>query len=151
VTTLTLQLHRVDDGDLPDADLDVLLWDGQEPEAQLGAYVGDGWVNAQGEAVEGVHTGAHMPCLPVRRCKLTECQGKPRCKTCAAMDAAYPPAVLPVGEARELVTVPVAPQPAFVVGRIGREPELVPLPNGRAVLEQAAETKLLPALEGPKP
>jgi hypothetical protein len=28
----------------------------------------------------------------VNRCKLTECLGKPRCKTCLAMDAAYPTA-----------------------------------------------------------
>jgi hypothetical protein len=85
MATITLQLHRVDDGDLPDADLDVLLWDGQEPEAQLGAYVGDGWVNTHGEAVEGVHTWAHMPCLPVR---------------------------VPVpDEVRELGTVPVLQQP----------------------------------------
>ena len=76
---LTIELHPASEP--PDADLDCLIWDGTEPEAQLGAYVGDGWVNAQGEAVEGVHTWAHLPCLPV----------------------------LAVGEARELGTVP-APQ-----------------------------------------
>lgn len=75
---LTLQLHPATEP--PDADLDCLIWDHSDPEAQLGAYVGDGWVNAQGEAVEGVHTWAAMPCLPVR---------------------------LPVPEARELGTVPL--------------------------------------------
>lgn len=84
---LTIELHSVAAGDLPDADLDVLIFDSTDPESQLGAYVGHGWVNAQGEAVEGVHTWAHMPCLPVRG----------------------------------------------AAGRIGRDPDLVPLPNGRSV------------------
>lgn len=30
-----------------------------------------------------------------KTCKLTECQGKPRCATCLALDAAYPPSPPP--------------------------------------------------------
>ena len=29
------------------------------------------------------------------RCRLTECRGKPRCATCVALDAAYPPSPPP--------------------------------------------------------
>jgi hypothetical protein len=87
MTTLTIELHDVTAGDLPDADTDCLIFDSEHPEAQLGAWTGKGWIGTQGESVEGVHTWAHMPCLPVRA----------------------------------------------VVGRIGRDPDLVPLPNGRAV------------------
>lgn len=54
---------------LPDADTDVLIFDGSDPEAQLGAVVGadeEGaiWVNAQGEGVAGVTYWAEMPRLP---------------------------------------------------------------------------------------
>jgi len=56
---------------LPDADLDVLIFDGPDTEAQLGAYMGhdeegDGqpiWVEAQGAGVAGVTHWAEMPKL----------------------------------------------------------------------------------------
>ncbi len=37
----------------------------------------------------------------MKPCKLTECQGKPRCATCTAMDKAYGPPATPA-EAEEL-------------------------------------------------
>jgi hypothetical protein len=66
--TITLRVHSVNQ--LPDADSDVLIFDGADSEGQLGAYVGhdkDGpqWVNAQGEAVQGVLYWADMPRLPL--------------------------------------------------------------------------------------
>lgn len=65
--TLRLQARPVADG-LPDADTDVLIFDGLEREGQLGAYVGhddDGpiWVDAQGEGVAGVTHWAAVPAL----------------------------------------------------------------------------------------
>lgn len=53
---------------LPDADTDVLIFDGPGQDGQLGAYVGhdeDGplWVDAQGEGVSGVTHWAEMPAL----------------------------------------------------------------------------------------
>jgi hypothetical protein len=51
---------------LPDADADVLIWDSSSPIAQLGALIGDEqgrpqWVDAQGQAVEGVTHWAPLP------------------------------------------------------------------------------------------
>jgi hypothetical protein len=55
---------------MPDADSDVLIFDGPGP-GQLGAFVGttdeglQQWVDAQGGAVYGVTHWAEMPTLPV--------------------------------------------------------------------------------------
>lgn len=58
---------RCPDAKMPDADTDVLIWDGVSPEATLGAYVGhdaeDGsalWVDAQGASVK-VIAWAELP------------------------------------------------------------------------------------------
>jgi hypothetical protein len=53
---------------LPDADTDVLIFDGADPEGQLGAYVGHDevgpiWVDAQGQGVAGVTHWAELPRL----------------------------------------------------------------------------------------
>lgn len=54
---------------LPDADADVIIFDGPGTQGQLGAYVGDDdagpiWVDAQGEGVAGVTHWAEWPTLP---------------------------------------------------------------------------------------
>ena len=113
---LTIQLHPATEP--PDADLDVLIFDAAHPEAQFGAFVGDGWVNAQGEAVEGVHHWAHMPAMPVRLpvpyvaarpSDYPECSGDPAsCPENEGYGCCKPnPTRLPVPEARELGTVPL--------------------------------------------
>lgn len=69
VRSITIELHRPSVA-MPDADTDVLIFDGSCPDSQLGAYVGedeDGpiWVNAQGEGVANVIAWAEMPRIPV--------------------------------------------------------------------------------------
>ena len=57
---------------LPDADIDVLIWYGGDPQSDIGAWIGyhdDGtvhWVDAQGGDVSDVTHWAEMPCLPKR-------------------------------------------------------------------------------------
>jgi|GEM_PF-4910858 len=92
MTTITLEVHHLP-GELPDADIDILVLAEGDTEMQLGAYVGeesDGpvWVDAQGEILPRVTAWAQMPTLR-----------------------------------------PAAP----VAGRIGREPDLVQLVNGRSI------------------
>lgn len=63
--TLTITAHFTDE-QLPDADTDVLVWEQDQPEAQLGAYVGHDeegplWVNAHGDGIKVVAWAA----LPV--------------------------------------------------------------------------------------
>jgi hypothetical protein len=65
--TIQLQVHAVGER-MPDADTDVLIFDGADAEGQLGAYVGDDdngpmWAGAGGELVPGVTHWAEMPCL----------------------------------------------------------------------------------------
>lgn len=69
--TITLQVVAAAD-QLPDADIDVLIWHGGNPQSDLGAWIGyhdDGtvhWVNAQGRDVLDVTHWAEMPCIPTR-------------------------------------------------------------------------------------
>lgn len=67
--TLMVTAHAVAER-LPDVDTDVLIFDGPNTEAQLGAYMGDDdddgqpiWVEAQGSGVAGVTHWAELPKL----------------------------------------------------------------------------------------
>lgn len=68
--SLELRVYAVGEA-MPDADTDVLIFDGTSPEGQLGAYVGVGdagtlWADAQGSEVAGVTHWAEMPLLPMQ-------------------------------------------------------------------------------------
>jgi len=62
--TLPITFTQVDEG-MPDADLDVLLFQEGDDDAQLGAYLGDNdgplWIDAQGAPIINVTHWAHMP------------------------------------------------------------------------------------------
>jgi hypothetical protein len=62
---LTIQLNVFTVGErMPDADTDVLIFEGADAEGQLGAFIGaDGWVGAVGQPVHGVTHWAEMPDL----------------------------------------------------------------------------------------
>lgn len=68
ITVETIVLDVVPASTLPDADTDVLIWYGGDPDATLGAYIGDDsdgpqWCNVDGEIVTGVTHWAKMPSL----------------------------------------------------------------------------------------
>lgn len=66
---LTIQLNVYTIGErMPDADADVLIFEGADAEGQLGAFIGDDgngpmWVGAGGQLVPGVTHWAEMPDL----------------------------------------------------------------------------------------
>ncbi len=66
-SVIPLTVHAVADA-MPDADTDVIIFDADHTEGQLGAYIGDDeegpiWVAAQGDAVGKVTHWAAMPRL----------------------------------------------------------------------------------------
>lgn len=65
MNTISLTVHFLP-GELPDAETDVLLWDGSSEEGFVGALECNDpvrWIGTQGEPVDGIVAWAEMPKL----------------------------------------------------------------------------------------